>query len=355
VGLKGRRTEVGTLTRLLRPRAGARVALVGSGGSGKSMLAAAVAHRVRPRFAGGAHWFRSGPWDASTLVEMMAIRFGARASGSAARRDALRGALAVRGPSLVVLDNHENDAAVAALLNELAAVPITWMLTARRCLLSGVTIFPVTAPRAVSGLAVFARVRELTPLLRQSPLALDIADALVGSGAVTVKGLREWLERRGVLGVRAIDHEDDLPEVALLVEWAWSRLGRPERRMMAVLAATSGDHVDADSLAKLAGVRRPDEARAAITRLRQWHLVQTPLPGRYALHAVVRYAVLRRSTFPAERFVDHYVRLLERAPERLDLEQTHLYAVMDLAQVGSRLDWMLRIERLLARLADARP
>jgi len=353
-GLKGRQTELRTLLRWLRSRPPVRIALVGSGGSGKSMLACALGHRASSTFPGGTHWFRSGPWDASTLVEMMSIRFGAPLGLRAARFAGLREALAARGRCLVVLDNHENDAAVATLLNELASSPVSWVVTARRCLLSGVTIFPVSAPRSLTGQAAFTRVRELTPWLRRNPLALDIADALVGTGAASVGTLRDWLDGHGVLDVKAVDHEDDLPEVSLLVRWAWARLTPPEKRMMAVLAATDGDHIDAASLAKLATVRAPGEARTALSRLRAWHLVQTPFAGRYALHAVVRHAVAKRTRFSGERFVAHYVDLLERSPERLDLEQTHLYAVMDYAHSRSRLDWMLRIERLLAELAHTR-
>ena len=42
--------------------------------------------------------------------------------------------------------------------------------------------------------------------------------------------------------------------------------------------------------------------------------------------------------------------LIGDAPERLDLEQTHLYAAMDFAHTTSSLDWMLRIDRLLTKL-----
>jgi hypothetical protein len=55
-----------------------------------------------------------------------------------------------------------------------------------------------------------------------------------------------------------------------------------------------------------------------------------------------------------ERFFRHYVRLLERHPERVDLEQTHLFAAMDHAHRTSDFPGALRIERLLARL-DAAP
>jgi DNA replication protein DnaC len=52
------------------------LALVGAGGSGKSMLAATLAHRLARHFPGGIHWFRVGAWDFRTLTEMLALRFG---------------------------------------------------------------------------------------------------------------------------------------------------------------------------------------------------------------------------------------------------------------------------------------
>jgi hypothetical protein len=91
-----------------------------------------------------------------------------------------------------------------------------------------------------------------------------------------------------------------------------------------------------------------------LAHLSEWHLVQCPLPGRYALHAVVRYAVARRTRASQRRMAAFYLDLLEREPHRLDLEQTHLYAAMDVAHDESRLDWMLRIEELIKRLAPPR-
>jgi len=45
--------------------------------------------------------------------------------------------------------------------------------------------------------------------------------------------------------------------------------------------------------------------------------------------------------------------LLERHPERLDLEQTHLFAAMNHAHTTSDLGLALRLERLLERLSLA--
>jgi len=150
--------------------------------------------------------------------------------------------------------------------------------------------------------------------------------------------------------VRALEHEDDLPEIALLIDWAWPRLSAAARRALAVLAHIEGDHVDAVSLAKLARVAK---LGPALTELERRHLVQRPVRGRYTLHAVVRHAIARRTKPDADRFFSHYVTLLERQPERLQLEQSHLFAAMEHASENNDLNALLRIEALARRLSSA--
>ncbi len=315
------------------------------------MLACALGHRLSAFFQGRIEWFRVGAWDFGTLTEMLALRFGTeRGEDSKARVAALRRFFVRTGPRLVVLDNHEDDRATARLLEAFKDVKVTFVVTARRCLLSGVLVFPVTAPLAISGQSAFPRVKRLTRTLRFSPLALDIADSIVASGAVSVHGLAQFLEQQGVSRVQAVEHEDDLPEVALQVTWAWQRLTAESRRMLAVLAYTEGDHMDAESLARLA--RSGKKTESALTALLAWHLVQEPVAGRFALHAVVRHAVRKRVTFDSARFYQHYVALLEREPGRLLLEQSHLFAAMDHAHRTSSLADMLRVEALLRNLDD---
>ncbi|HEX9294713.1 MAG TPA: hypothetical protein VF881_02730 [Polyangiaceae bacterium] len=353
-GLKGRAAELATLVRAIDPSRPQRLALVGQGGCGKSVLACALGHRVRGAFGGRAHWFRVGAWDARTLAEMLALRFGTLRDRAALYRG-LRRYLSAAGPMFVVLDNHEDDRAMAQFLDELRAVPVTWVITARRCLLSGVSIFPVTAPLATTGKSAFPRVAALTKLLRSNPLALDIADALVHSGAATTGGLADWLIDRGVERVRVVEHEDDLPEVSLLVEWAWRRLDGDAKKLLSVLAHVSGDHVGIDSLFALARVGRAGPR--AIAQVCRWHLVQEPLQHRFALHAVVRYAIRKNKKTQPEprRIFEHYVGLLERDPACLELEQSHLFAAMDFAHATSDLDAALRIDRLLRRFDESPP
>jgi hypothetical protein len=310
------------------------------------MLAAALGYKMAGHFGRRIHWFRVGAWDARTMGEMLALRFGT-SRGRNELFPELRALLGRDGERLVVLDNHEDDHAMARFLEAFAGTPVSFVITARRCLLAGVLIFPVTAPLVTAGRSAFPRVAGLTRLLRWNPLALDVADAIVGAGDATVPSLAAFLDTRGVGRVRVIDHEDDLPEVALLVDWAWAKLGAESRRVLGALSHMGGDHVDRESLGHLAHTRRTAEALAPLAR---WRLVQEPMAGRYTVHAVVRHAVRRRTKGEPERAFEYYVSLLERDPARLMLEQTHLFEAMDHAHRHGDLSSMLRIERLLDRL-----
>jgi hypothetical protein len=347
-GMKGRSGEVSTLARTILATRPTRIALVGSGGSGKSMLATALGHRLSAAFGGRVDWFRSARWGFYTLSEMLALRFGTGRGDGRVQR--LREFLA-RGPQrLIVLDNHENDAAIERLFETFSDSNATFVITARRCLLAGVLVYPVVAPLVTSGKSAFPRVASLTRALRWNPLALDIADGIVASRAASVKALGEFLRDGGVARVRTLEHEDDLPEIALLVDWAWRRLSATARRILAVLAHIEGDHVDADSLAKLAKTARLGPPLAEVER---WHLVQEPVRERYTLHAVVRHAVVRRTKPDADRVFTHYVTMLEQHPERLQLEQSHLFAAMEHASRKNDMNGLLRIEALARRLSDA--
>src|SRR3954466_13079218 len=96
--LRGRGAELATLAAALSGPAPSRLALVGGGGSGKSVLAAALAHRLRARFPGGAAWFRVGNWDHRTLLQMVALALAVPGRGVAPKT---RGGVAGRGGAAV--------------------------------------------------------------------------------------------------------------------------------------------------------------------------------------------------------------------------------------------------------------
>ena len=125
---------------------------------------------------------------------------------------------------------------MARFLEALEIPAVTWLLTARRCLLAGVSVFPVVPPLAIAGRSPFPAVAGLTAVLRWNPLALDVSNALVETGAVTAAALRAWLVARGATRVTVLAHEDDVPALRLLVRWVWPRLGVAGRRLLAALA-----------------------------------------------------------------------------------------------------------------------
>ena len=148
-GLRGRSAELATLASAVDPRQRHRLALVGQGGSGKSMLACALRHRVEARFPGGIHWFRVGAWDTRTLGEMLALRFGTPRGRSVLFQGLRRFLTRDRGV-FIVLDNHEDDRAMARLLDELRDAPATQVGSSPRSTLpslGGVDFSGYRAPR----------------------------------------------------------------------------------------------------------------------------------------------------------------------------------------------------------------
>lgn len=335
------------LERAIRERHPTALALVGAGGSGKSTLAAALGHRLSGFFGGRLLWVRIGAWSAGTVVELIEHQLRIP-RGDHVPADARVRRVLGASRSLVVLDNHEDDVATAELLRRFQGVDVTWVVTARRCLLGGVTIVPVAPPLVGVGESPFPRVASLTRLLRWHPVALSLADALVGRRLVTATELGRALRRRGVDRITTIDHEDDLPEVGAMVAESMARSTPAGRRMLAVLATTAGDHMDRDAIADLAGARRRDlDAFGGIVALR---LVDEPLPGRFALHATVRHAVRKLVTFDADEIAAYYLARFERGDGSLHahgaLDVTHLFALMDWAQQKGDVGLILRVRAL---------
>lgn len=340
----GRKREIEGLVRLVRGEHPTAIALVGAGGSGKTTIAAALGHRLRRFFGGRLDWVRVGAWDRATVVQMLSLQLGCRFEGSGLGRVAR--VLEDRGPSLVVLDNHEDDRVTAGILDALRRAPVTWVVTARRCLLGGVTIVPVAPARVDARLAPFPRVAGLTRLLRSHPVALDIADALVASRVATVDELRGRLEARGVGRIRPIEHEDDLPEVRAVVVEALRALSPDAKRLLGILASMGGDSMSTETLLAI-GRARP-EALAELTSLR---VSQRPGPERHTVHATVRYALkkIARSD-PSDRIARHYLRMFEGAPETMLDEPTQVYALLDWSQERGDLATSLRVQSLAAEL-----
>ncbi len=317
------------------------LALLGGGGSGKSTLAAALGHRLMRHFKRRVAWIRIGGWDPVTVLEMIAFGLG-QAPGERPEH-AVRQAIGST-PALLVLDNHESDAATAAVLRRLRGLPVSWVLTARRCLLGGITIFPVVPPLIERREILFPRVARLTPILRWNAVALDLADGLVAARRATVVELALALSKAGVDRVVPMAHEDDIPEVRAIVMAALARLGPAEKRILATLASSRGDAISTSALLSISrtGAAGPE----ALRTLRSIRMVQEPLAGRYTLHATVRAALERVLKLDPSRVVSFYLRHFEAEPQRVAEDPTQLFALMDWAQEGGDVGQIVRVHAL---------
>lgn len=347
---RGRKAEIASLTRLIRAQHPTAIALIGAGGSGKSTLACALGHAVRREFPNRAYWARIGSWDRTTILQLLCFALEVKPGASPLKtaRDKLGEA-----PAFVVLDNHEDDTTTAGLLEDLAGLPVSWVITARRCLLSGVTLHPVTPPLSAVHQNPFPRVASLTRLLRWHPVALDLADALVQLGVTTDSALSKRLIERRVNRIAPVAHEDDVVEVRAMVAESMATLTAKARRMLSVLAHMRGDHMDADSLERLAAntavSARKASSSSALEALIQRRLVLEHAAGHYALHATVRHAVRQLADFDETPIALHYLSLFEREPERARDEQTQLFGLMDWAQERGELALILRVHAVAER------
>jgi hypothetical protein len=67
---------------------------------------------------------------------------------------------------------------------------------------------------------------------------------------------------------------------------------------------------------------------------------------------VVRHAAAKRTKPDADTVFEHYVTLLEQHPERLENEQSHLFAAMEHASRKNDMMALLRIEALARGLSE---
>ena len=182
-------------------------------------------------------------------------------------------------------------------------------------------------------------------MLRWNPLALDIADAIVASRAASAAALARDPRRRGHAPRTRHRPRGRSARGRAARRVGWRRLPRGEPPHAQRCSRTSsGDHVDVESLARLA--RRP--VRAGLAPLvalapragadaRSLRAPRRRAARRADAHALRSGALLRRTTS----------RCSSASPARLQWEQTHLFAAMDWAYRAADRSRILRVEALL--------
>jgi DNA-binding SARP family transcriptional activator/tetratricopeptide (TPR) repeat protein len=340
--LIGRRAELERLAGLQGEIGGGAVTAVsGMAGVGKTTLALHWAHRVAGRFPDGQLYADLGGFGPSgTPIEPAAALQGfldalgvpaERIPRGLQARAGLFRSLAAGRRMLIVLDNARDAEQVRPLLPGSPGCRV--LVTSRDRLAglvadgnAGLLVLDVLS-KEEAGQLLAARLgtarlaaepgaaSELTGLCARLPLALAIAAArAVAYPELPLAALTAEL-RDAALRLDGLDTGDAATSVRAVLSWSYRQLPEPAARMLRLLSVHPGPGVTAAAAASLAGIP-VNQARRTLRVLAAANLITEYLPGRYALHDLLRAfaAELARAAGHAEehraairRTLDHYL------------------------------------------------
>jgi DNA-binding SARP family transcriptional activator/tetratricopeptide (TPR) repeat protein len=352
-GFTGRAAELAALTRILdqasasAPGTVVISAIGGTAGVGKTALALHWAHQVAGRFGGGQLYVNLRGFDPSgvPMPAAEAVRGFLDALGvppdripaqPEARAGLYRSLLADRS-MLIVLDNARDEQQVRPLL---PASPAALVIVTSRNQLGGLAAadrarllaldvlshdeaVDLLTARIGAGRAAAepAAVGEIAMLCGRLPLALAVAAARAEARpsfplAVLAAELKD---RAGRLD--ALDAGEPGSSVRGVFSWSYRQLSGAAARLFRLLGLHPGPDISPAAAASLAAVDEPG-ARRLLAELTRAHLVAEHVPGRYALHDLLRaYATgqARETDSQPERaaaigrVLDHYLHTARNA------------------------------------------
>ncbi|MEU6647438.1 BTAD domain-containing putative transcriptional regulator [Saccharomonospora sp. NPDC046836] len=385
-GFAGRDGELTRLTAILdaderESTAATIVALSGTAGVGKTALAVHWAHQVADRFPDGQLYINlRGFGPAGKVMEPAeAIRNFLDALGVTPQRmpaefdaqTALYRSLLSGKRVLVLLDNARDAAQVRPLL---PGSPDSMVVITSRTTLSGL----VATEGAVSltvGVLTAPAARELLgrrlghERIAAEPAAVDeivsrcaglsLALAIVAARAATrvtfpLAAIADDLRSAGG-GLSHLDGDDPATDIRAVFSWSYQVLDSPAKRLFRLLGLHPGPDFTIAAVAALAGLSRND-VRPVLAELTQANLVTEHLPGRFALHDLLRnYAreladhedSVADQRLAIERMLDYYLLSAEAADRLLfpidgdpaPYENVHNVMVEEFAGTGSVLAW----------------
>jgi DNA-binding SARP family transcriptional activator/Flp pilus assembly protein TadD len=321
----GRRRELDLLGRLFTEGSPAETVVVaaiyGAAGIGKSALALAAGHRLRADFPGGQLYadLRGGtpglvarePGEVlGRLLRSLGVE-GRRIPSDLEDRSALYRSLMAGRRALVLLDNAADPAQVRPLL---PGTPGGGVLVTSRQILPGLegathlhlgVLPPEDAVVLLSRLVGAQRVQaepaaaaELARLCGYLPLALRIAGARLAGRprwplSVLIERLTEQCRRLDelVAGDLAVRSSFQVSYRGLSTTPAGSA---DQARAFRLLSLLDGPDVGVPAAAALLD-RPPVAVEAALERLVDAHLLETPAPGRYRFHDLLRLFARERA------------------------------------------------------------
>jgi len=310
----GRARELRALTGMLDGPAGTVVisAIAGAAGIGKTALAVQWAHQVADRFPDGQLYVNlrgfhpSGkPVPAAAAVRGFLEALGVQAERIPADLDAqarLYRSLLSGRRMFVLLDNARDEEQVRPLL---PGGPGCLVLVTSRCQLSGL-VAAEGAHALTLGLLSEAEARdlltrrlgaarlgaepraatELVGLCAGLPLALAIAAARAARPGARLDALSEELKDVQTR-LDALDTGDPSVSVRAVFSWSVDNLPARQTRMFRLLGLHPGPDIAIPAAASLAGTP-PAQARGDLRELARAHLISEHVPGRYAMHDLLR-------------------------------------------------------------------
>jgi tetratricopeptide (TPR) repeat protein/transcriptional regulator with XRE-family HTH domain len=342
----GRAAELRALTRILdQPGTGGPgtvmiSAIGGAAGVGKTSLALHWAHQVVGRFGDGQLYVNLrgfGP-SGSPVTPAEAIRAFLDALGvppaqippaPAAQAGLYRSLLADKR-MLIVADNARDEQQVRPLL---PASPASLVLVTSRSQLSGlaadgarlISLDVLSHGEAVQMLATllgttravaeYGAVHRIASWCACLPLALAIAAARAAARPrfplTALAGELATSARR----LDALDTGDPDSSVRAVFSWSYRQLSGPAAQMFRLLGIHPGPDIGVCAAASLAAMSEPG-AHRLLGELARAHLVTEHLPGRYALHDLLRAYAVERAQHTGNdtgrreatgRVLDHYL------------------------------------------------
>jgi DNA-binding SARP family transcriptional activator/Tfp pilus assembly protein PilF len=341
-------------------------AITGTAGVGKTALAVHWAHQVSGRFPDGQLYVNLRGFDptGSAMKPAEAIRgfldaFGVPPQQLPASLEAQEGlyrSLLAGRRVLLLLDNAGGEDQVRPLL---PGSPGCLVIVTSRSELPGLIVTEGAQPVVLDLMSADEARQLLSRRIGESRISdeaqaaddimtlcarLPLALMLVAARAATHPDFRlfalaaELREAGGSLD--AFGGDDQVTNVRAVFSWSYHRLSIPGSRLFRLLGLHFGPDISIAAVASLAGMRR-EQIRPALAELARAHLVTERIPGRFALHDLLRaYATEAAYAQDSEdyriaarqRMLDHYLHSAYRADHLIG---RYRYRPFTLADVSS--------------------
>ena len=180
---------------------------------------------------------------------------------------------------------------------------------------------------------------QIIALCDRLPLALSIVAArAMRTPRYPLAALAAQL-RQAPGALNALDGGDHAANVRAVFSWSYEQLSQPAARLFRVLGLHAGPDISTATMASMSGMD-PAERDAALRELLRASLVSEPVPGRFAMHDLLRAfagELAGRLDSPdsriaaIRRMLDYYLQTALRADQLLDVNRADALRMLPFA------------------------